>query len=72
MSFCYALGGVDLVAPVWHVALLELLLDDDLDLVPRFDPRLQVVGLLDAFPVESSFPFGSLFTLRSASSAWCD
>ena len=35
------LNGVDLVAPVWHVPIFELLLDDDLDLVPLVDPRLR-------------------------------
>ena len=44
----YALDGVDLVAPVRHVPLLELLLDYDLDLVPLRDPRLRVVALSDA------------------------
>ena len=48
-SFQYALNGVDLVAPVWHVSLLGLLLDDDLDLVPLVDPRLRIVALSDAF-----------------------
>ena len=48
MAFRYALDGVDLVAPVRHVSLLELLLDYDPDLVPLDDPRLRVVALSDA------------------------
>ena len=43
-----ALKGIDLVAPVRHVALLELLLDDDPDIVPLGDARLRVVALFDA------------------------
>ena len=47
-TFRYALNGVDLVAPVRHIAFLELLLDGDSDLVPLGDARLRVVGLFDA------------------------
>ena len=51
----YALNGVDLLAPVRHVALLELRIDDDLDLVPLGDARLRVVGLSDALQLRLYF-----------------
>ena len=72
-SFRYALNGVDLVAPVWHVSVFDTLLDDDLGLVPLVDPRLRVVALSDALQLRRHLRLVVLFSpRRSASSACCD
>ena len=60
--FGYALGGADLVAPVWHASLLELLFDDDLDLFPLVDPRLRVVALSDALQFRLHLCLVSVFS----------